>query len=357
MLDGRPMAACYDPNRDVDQAQLDAAEKHGVELIPFRNDTELESLLQSGRYRRFMSALPYAYHDVDFGDTELVITIHGLRPIEMPTDRFEGCHVKGAAAILKWLFKMAFTGRYTEWRRRQFGRLLQLRAGKLTVIVPSEHTRCSVLEYFPDTDPGLLKMLYSPATDISRVEPSGPEFLARAGLEPGRYILMVSGAQWVKNASRGLEAVVRILEEHPKARGMKVAMVGGAPHRMPSAWRHHLVVMGRIGASELARCFADAYCLFYPTLNEGFGYPPLESMARGTPVLCSAITSTTEILGDAALYFSPTSIPEMRNRLCRVLGDADLYDELVERGYHHHELMAARQSAMLDELCAMLLEE
>ncbi len=353
----RPPVACYDSGRERDPDSFAAAEQAGVKLVPFQGLSGLEDLLRSGRYHRFMSVLPYDYHELDFGDVEVVITIHGLRAIEMPTDIYEGRFVSDPAATIKWLLKMILKGAYVGWRKRQFAKLLRMKARKLTVIVPSLHTRDAVLKHFPQVEPAMLKMLHSPETIISRIDPSSPDLLTNVGLERERYILMVSGGRWVKNTWRGLQAVVPLLETHPAAQGMKVALVGGAPQRMPAAWERHVVQLGRVTADELARCYADAFCLLYPTLNEGFGYPPLESMARGTPVLCSAVTSTPEVLGDAALFFPPTSVDEMRVAMRRLLEDDALRSDLIERGRQRYELMSNRQDAMLDELCRMLLEE
>lgn len=66
---------------------------------------------------------------------------------------------------------------------------------------------------------------------------------------------------------------------------------------------------------KLASLYQNAYLFVYPTLNEGFGYPPIEAMQFATPVICSAITSTTEICGDSVLYFNPYSIDEIKNRI------------------------------------------
>jgi glycosyltransferase involved in cell wall biosynthesis len=67
---------------------------------------------------------------------------------------------------------------------------------------------------------------------------------------------------------------------------------------------------GYVDDRELDALYKNAYAFIYPSLNEGFGYPPLESMKHATPVLASAIASITEICGDAVIYFNPYSIQE-----------------------------------------------
>ncbi len=70
-------------------------------------------------------------------------------------------------------------------------------------------------------------------------------------------------------------------------------------------------VKGRVPRDELAELYRTASALVFPSLYEGFGQPPLEAMASGTPVAVSRAGSLPEVCGDAALYFDPTSVDEL----------------------------------------------
>src|SRR5262249_6398719 len=69
-----------------------------------------------------------------------------------------------------------------------------------------------------------------------------------------------------------------------------------------------------------------------PSLYEGFGLPPLEAMASGTPVVTSRISSLPEVVGDAAVLVDPYSVDDIADGLARVLGDEGLRAALVEHG-------------------------
>jgi glycosyltransferase involved in cell wall biosynthesis len=113
--------------------------------------------------------------------------------------------------------------------------------------------------------------------------------------------------------------------------------------------------LGYVERSTLEALYRDAYALIYPTLNEGFGYPPLEAMKYGTPVLCSGNTSLHEVCGDAAFYFDPYSIKEMKGRFLRYCEDASLRRTLSNRGTRRYQHMKSRQDEMLAELCDLIL--
>jgi len=85
---------------------------------------------------------------------------------------------------------------------------------------------------------------------------------------------------------------------------------------------------------EVLRIFYDAAKVFvFPSLYEGFGLPPLEAMAHGTPVLTSNTSSIPEIVGNAAMLVNPENIFEMMRALQRVLLDQTLREKLRHAGY------------------------
>ena len=85
---------------------------------------------------------------------------------------------------------------------------------------------------------------------------------------------------------------------------------------------------------EVLRIFYDEAKIFvFPSLYEGFGLPPLEAMAHGTPVVTSNVSSLPEVVGKAAVLVNPENVFEIMRALHRVLTDGALRDRLKERGY------------------------
>jgi len=85
---------------------------------------------------------------------------------------------------------------------------------------------------------------------------------------------------------------------------------------------------------EVLRIFYDEAKVFvFPSLYEGFGLPPLEAMAHGTPVVTSNVSSLPEVVGNAAVLVNPENVFEIMRALHRVLTDQALRERMKERGY------------------------
>lgn len=90
--------------------------------------------------------------------------------------------------------------------------------------------------------------------------------------------------------------------------------------------------LGRVSDDSLKSYYSGALCFVYPSFYEGFGIPPLEAMACGTPVIVSDIPPIREVCGDAALYIDPYSEKDMADKINLLVEDECLREELVQKG-------------------------
>ncbi len=97
--------------------------------------------------------------------------------------------------------------------------------------------------------------------------------------------------------------------------------------------RDRVHLTGYVPEADLAALLSGARAFVYPSLYEGFGFPVLESMACGTPVICSNVSSLPEVAGDAAIQVDPLDVEALAQALYHVISDDGLCRELVERGY------------------------
>lgn len=106
-----------------------------------------------------------------------------------------------------------------------------------------------------------------------------------------------------------------------------------------------VVFTGFVPDADLPHLYAGAEFFVYPSLYEGFGLPPLEAMACGTPVITSNVSSLPEVTGDAALLVDPRSEAELAAAILRLAGDRDLCATLRERGMRRAGLFSWQRTA------------
>jgi glycosyltransferase involved in cell wall biosynthesis len=112
--------------------------------------------------------------------------------------------------------------------------------------------------------------------------------------------------------------------------------------------RERVLAIGYVPDEELPWYYSLADVFVFPSLLEGFGLPPVESMACGTPVIAADTSSLPEVIGDAGLLVPPMDSQALAGALRKVLGDGELRGTLSARGLerarrlYHKDLMAAR---------------
>jgi glycosyltransferase involved in cell wall biosynthesis len=156
----------------------------------------------------------------------------------------------------------------------------------------------------------------------------------RYGLN-GPIVLSVGTPEPRKNLRGTIEIFERVAKEFPEA---SLILVGGdgwgtdpISERI-AASPCRIIRTGRVDFDDLTHLYASADCFLFPSLLEGFGFPPLEAMASGTPVVCSDRPSLPEVVGDAALTAAPDDIEALVRCVTQVLGDSAVAATLRERG-------------------------
>jgi glycosyltransferase involved in cell wall biosynthesis len=177
----------------------------------------------------------------------------------------------------------------------------------------------------------------------------------RCGL-PDRFILYVGTLEPRKNLLRLLQACERLWSIHGVPH--KLVIVGKQgwlardvhDHIDRAGLRDRVVFAGYVARADLPAVYALASVFVYPSLCEGFGLPPLEAMACGTPVVASNASAMPEVLGDAARLVDPLDVEALAQAIRAVLEDEHLRDELkfagLKRAYEYRWDTSARQ--MLD---------
>jgi glycosyltransferase involved in cell wall biosynthesis len=170
------------------------------------------------------------------------------------------------------------------------------------------------------------------------------------------FLLYVGRTNPQKNIPRLVEAFAVVrgeLQDHPEYKDLRLIIIGDEIAKHPAL--RHAVIQSRVEEAvrflgfvpiDTLRTFYQAAAAFvFPSLYEGFGLPPLEAMACGTPVVCSNVSSLPEVVGDAAVIVNPENVFEIARGIRELLLDNDLRDRLIERGFEHLRRFSWESSA------------
>jgi glycosyltransferase involved in cell wall biosynthesis len=102
-----------------------------------------------------------------------------------------------------------------------------------------------------------------------------------------------------------------------------------------SPWHKDIVFFGEASYEEVRVLYNITEAFVYPSLFEGFGFPPLEAQACGAPVITSNRSSLPEIVGSSALLVDPWKVEELVDALTCVLTNPSFRAQLIERGYEN----------------------
>jgi len=152
------------------------------------------------------------------------------------------------------------------------------------------------------------------------------------------FILYAGNIKPHKNVDRLIEAF-SILRRRG-VEDVKLLIIGDEISKYPNLRRlvhrfqlhQHVRFLGFVPDATLAVLYRLASVFVFPSLYEGFGLPPLEAMAAGTPVITSNVSSLPEVVGDAALLIDPMDAGAIANAIERVLNEPRLQAELVRKG-------------------------
>jgi glycosyltransferase involved in cell wall biosynthesis len=153
---------------------------------------------------------------------------------------------------------------------------------------------------------------------------------------PDKYVLYVGNHQPLKN----LQGLIKGFAQC-QSKGNYFLVIGGKkdPRRTETynLIREHsledrVIFSGFIQSEDLPAIYSAASLFVFPSYYEGFGLPPLEAMACGTPVICSNTSSFPETVGDAAIMVSPGDTILLSKEIDRILADKELQKDMIEKG-------------------------
>lgn len=255
-----------------------------------------------------------------------VVTIHDVVPLDHP----------------EWL-----NYKFAAWYRFLTPRLMQ----KVTqVITVSNFSRFRILSHVNIPEEKVITIYIGADRKFKPINKDvALATIKELQLPSDHYFLTVGSLEPRKNLGRLLRAWEMVLPRLPKEMFLVLAGAPGkkqvfgelALDKLPP--RVHFT--GHVRDDLLPSLYAGATAFAYVSLYEGFGLPPLEAMACGTPVLTSNVTSIPEVVGDAALMVDPYDVEAIADGLQRLVEDTTLRQELRQKGLERAKLFSWEKTA------------
>jgi glycosyltransferase involved in cell wall biosynthesis len=152
------------------------------------------------------------------------------------------------------------------------------------------------------------------------------------------YIFTLGRKQHYKNVQSLIKAY-NLLPNQMKQH-VKLAITGNRaedyqPMINELSLQEYVKSLGYIPEKLLAALYSGSELFVFPSFYEGFGFPPLEAMSYGVPVISSNMDTMKEVLGDAAIYFNPSDPNDLNEKIQLMLGNSALRREMIEKGLEH----------------------
>ena len=331
------LVCTYSSSLPFDNGLRATCEENGIQLLDL-DSRDLAYFVDSLKISRVFLGVVQDFPDAEFSDDiELVFICHDVRNIEIEpkfSDFIFLSSFSGLRESLRSIARIISFKPYIFLRRRRLFKSyrkivdLALREKSL-MITDSEHSKYAFRSFFPDVPSERIIVLWVP--EVKRIDQA---LVKVAGVETP-YLLLLSADRWEKNARSILVALDRInVARSDKVKLVIVGELGQSWISMFTNGRDWITSLRYLSRPEYEWLLGNCAALLFPSLSEGFGYPPIEAMSLGKPVLASATSSIMEICGSAPIYFNPYNLKEVEARL-RMFLDREPADylEVIERRY------------------------
>ncbi|PJZ77971.1 glycosyltransferase family 4 protein [Leptospira neocaledonica] len=256
-----------------------------------------------------------------------VVTIHDIIPFRMK--QFHSSFLKQVYMKLVFLF---------------------LRKKAKRIITVSDFTAKDITEVF-SFSPSQMRTIYNgldSKTFSPKSDPEKKKFLKQYGLKSG-YLLSVGIGKEHKNLGFVLRSLKKLWSEKKIKTDWVIAGSGGKlPNYLTEeakGWEDRIKLVPYLSEQELATLYSAAGLLVYPSLYEGFGFPPVEAQSCGCPVYSSNASVLPEILEDTAFFFDPKDSLSFETGLVRLLDSPKLLNSKTKVGLKNSKRFDWKKSA------------
>ena len=217
------------------------------------------------------------------------------------------------------------------------------------IIAPSEATKKDIIKFYPDAE-SKIKVIYHgwDKKDFKPVELSDQEKIRDHYNLPDKFILYIGRLEAKKN-------IVNLIRAYQKTdRSWPLVLAGRAGYfgykqieelAGTDDLKNDVIILGYISQQNYTKLLGAASLFAFPSKFEGFGIPVLEAMGVGIPVACSDLSVLREVAGDAAVYFNPDNVDDIKNKIEKIIKSSDLRKDLINKGHQQCQKFSWEKTA------------
>lgn len=332
------LSVFFDPSLFLDEWIKNAISSKEIAVFYIKKESDIQEILNKEIFDVFYSGLPYSYGNLKIpASIHFCGTIHGLRQIELPCDLYTYKYRRTIKPLISYLFRNYLVKAAIKKYSESISNLN-------SIICVSNHTKYAIKNFFPCLN-SPIKCFYTPqkVAEVNQIEHSNII---------DKFILLISCNRFEKNSYRAIKALDSLFSKKLLG-GYKVVTVGQLPKKIAKmiANKDRYICYDYVSTEKLEGLYADCDFFLYPTLNEGFGMPPLEAMKYGKTCVVSGICSVPEVCGDAVYYINPYDVNEIQTRILWASENKISLNKIAERLH----FISEKQHADLIALCEHVL--
>ncbi len=342
----------YFANEELPEDIRQFSKCSNISIVQLHQIDELNSLI--AEYASSVNFVCMPNLSVDYGILKVnknICSVFGFRGVEMPTDTQEILYAQSLREYVVYFLKKIFTDAYVEYTRKKIVKFHNKNRFD-TIICNTEHTRY-ILSSVTNSEKfncEKVRVLYSPRI-VHLKQCVTKSYNAES------YYLILMGNRWSKNAIRAIQVLQKVYASNENwRRTVVLGMNESEVNEYRRKYSKRFNFLSYVSSEEYESYIKNAHLLIYPSLNEGFGYPPLHAMAYGVPVIASGLSAIPEICGDSALYFNPYSKFEIESRI-RYFEDKGNWERYSNACMKHQMKISIMQDNHLNEHLQEILDE
>ncbi len=331
----------FDKDRFIDEWIKDLIKNKHIRCYDIKKIEDIKTIINKENIDIYYSGLPYDLKKEYFPkDICKIGTIHGLRSIEKDVDKYTYLYSDNESFIKNFI-KIVTKIISIREKKKYLGVINLLDK----IICVSEHTKYSICNYYPNISTDNIEVFYSPIKkiNIDEIQNNYEE----------KYILLLGGDRWIKNSYRAIKAIEGLFDDG-RLQDYKIIIVGKLSNKIKKRIKHisRYELLDYVEPEKLEELYRNCDIFLYPTLNEGFGVPPIEAMKYEKTCIVSAITSLPEIYGNSVYYTNPYDIYEIRNRILKATNQkisTDIIKAQIEK-------INKKQKEDLEKVCEYIIQ-